>query len=139
MRISRHLLVLIGCVLSTVHTAGAQRPGSALAGPTIASDSGFVGTCEFAFVPTNGEPITGRLAITRRDGRYHGVFTSPKLSEPLEADSVVVTGAHLFTSIFGCMYTFAFDLHGTTISNAVLTKSMRGTTEQGALSIKRAP
>jgi hypothetical protein len=103
----------------------------------VALDARFIGKYDFSFVPNNGEGITGQLEVSFKSGQYHGVFTSPKLQEPLDADSVHVAGSHFFTSGFGGSFTFAFDLDGTKITNAVFTKSMNGATEQGSLSIKK--
>jgi hypothetical protein len=115
----------------------AQAGKAAEAARPAARDSGAVGAYEFAFVPANGEPVTGRLVVSRQSGRYRGVVTSPKLSEPLDADSVRVTGAHVFASMLDGAYTFAFDVRGAEIADAVFTKTMRGATEQGPLLIRR--
>src|SRR5689334_20433865 len=122
-------------VAGSACAAQQSTPPTSMRGP--APDSSFVGTYEFSFVPSNGEAITGRLAVRFKGGRYYGVLASPKLSEPLDADSVRVDGSHLFTSSFNGMYTFAFDMHGASITNATFTKSLRGATEEGPLTIKK--
>ena len=127
------------CVsLAAAAACAAQQPASSgAAAHDAASDASVAGKYEFAFTPENGETVTGQLVISLKAGRYYGVLTSPKLDEPLDADSVHVDGAHVFTSSFGGQFTFAFDVHGNTIANAVFTKSLRGMTEQGALGIKK--
>ena len=89
-------------------------------------------------MPRNGEAITGGLTISFRGGRYYGVLTSPKLSEPADADAVRVAGHQVAVSVLGGAYMLAFDLDGQTISHATYTKSMQGMVEHGDLSIRRS-
>ena len=98
---------------------------------------GAVGKYDMSFIPQNGEGITGALTISLRAGRYYGVVTSPKLSEPADADSVRVTGHRVVVSVLGGGYTFTFDVDGNTISHATYMKALRGTTEQGELTIRK--
>jgi hypothetical protein len=102
-----------------------------------ASTQGVAGAYDFSFVPNNKEAVTGHIVISNKGGRYSAVFTSPKLSEPQQADSVRVDGGHVFTSIFDGSFTFDFQVDSGAISNATFTKTMNGATEQGQLSIRK--
>lgn len=131
------LLLLQGTlatVLMLVHTtrATAQRPRPA------DSDTAIVGRYDFWFTPSNNEPISGRIVLSRRLGRYTAIVTSSKLSEPEPADSVSVTDGTVFLSFFGGQFTFTFHVSGNTISNGRFTKSSRGVTENGPLDLERA-
>ena len=135
----QNLLCLVGCVCALGARLEAQQAGAATPATArdTAADSSVVGRYDFSFVPANGEPITGRLTLSLRRGRFYGVTTSPKLSAPLDADFVHVTGTHVETSSFGGGYTFAFDVTGKTVRNAVFTKTLRGVTERGELTIRK--
>ena len=127
----RRWLTLAACLLALSTRARAQ--------PPAAADSDVAGAYDFTFTPTNGEPIAGRLVVSRAGGGYRGVLTSAKLDAPLDTDSVRVRGGHVFASMFGGMYTFAFDVRGAAVARAVFTKTLRGASEQGPLSVRRAP
>lgn len=121
--------VLPVAALVAASLCGAQRQA--------APAQSVAGAYDFSFVPNNKEPITGHVVISNKAGRFDGVVTSPKLSEPLQADSVHVDGTHVFTSILDGAYTLDFQVNDGTISNATFTKTMNGATEQGQLSIRK--
>ena len=122
----------LALALMLVHAAPAtaQRP--------VASDTTVVGGYDFWFTPSNNEPVSGRMVLSRRLGRYTAIVTSPKLSEPEPADSVSVTDGTVFLSFFGGQFTFTFHVSGNTISDGRFTKSSRGVTEEGRLDLERA-
>lgn len=126
--------VAFASALTVVHAtrATAQRPSRS------PSDTLVVGVYDFWFTPSNNEPVSGRVVLSRRLGRYTAIVTSPKLSDPEPADSVSVTNGTVFLAFFGGQFTFTFHVSGATISDGRFTKSMRGVTEQGRLDLTRA-
>ena len=132
----RTLLAVAAMLALSVRPATAQ----GAAGSQATDTAHIAGKYDLSFTPQNGETITAQLTIGFRAGEYRGVLTSPKLSEPEPADSVRVTGHHVFVAALDGAYTFDFDVDGEMITHPTFSKSMRGATEQGSLSIrKRAP
>src|SRR5690242_10800742 len=105
-------------ILARAADATAQRPAP------VASDTSIVGGYDFWFTPSNNEPVSGRVVLSRRLGRYVAIVTSPKLSDPEPADSVGVTDGTVFLSVFGGQFTFTFHVSADTISDARFTKTM---------------
>jgi hypothetical protein len=130
------ILNLVSLIVA-LSAAGARSARAQSPRPDATDSVGAVGKYDFSFVPQNGEGITGGLTISLRSGRYYGVVTSPKLSEPADADSVRLIGHRVFVWILGGAYTFTFDVDGKTISHAIYMKAMRGTAEQGDLTIRK--
>ena len=95
------------------------------------------GAYDFWFTPSNGDQVSGQFVISRRLGRYGAVFTSPKLQEPVAADSIGFVDDHVFISVFAGGYTFDFRVRGDSIFDATFTKTMRGVSERGILDLKR--
>ena len=125
------LAVAIGVTLATGQAAQAQRSAPA-------DTAAIVGRYEFSLTPQNGEPITGTLTIRVVKGEWRGVVTSPKLAEPEDVDEMRVAGNAVHLSMLGGAYTFDFTVDGGGVRAATFTKTMRGTTEEGTLRIKKA-
>lgn len=129
---------VVATSLALTLAAGAQRATARQAAPAVADSAGVTGKYDLSFLPRNGEAITAGLTIALRGGRYYGVVTSPKLSEPADADEVRVAGHHVFVSVLGGAYTFSFDVEGKAATHGTYTKAMQGATEQGELTIRKA-
>ena len=131
--IQQSLIAAMIVTLACARGAGAQQVPVANSADSV----GVVGKYDLSITPQNGETVTGDLAISLQAGAYRGVLTSPRLSRPADADSVRVTGHHVFVSVLAGAYTFAFDVDGDTVSHATYTKQVRDTIEGGALTIRK--
>lgn len=127
----RRLAVAVGVTLVAGRAVQAQQKA-----PT--DTAAIVGKYEFSMTPQNGEPITGTLTIRAVNGEWRGVVTSPKLAEPDPVDELRVSGSDVHATMLGGAYTFDFTVEAGGIRAATFTKTMRGTTEQGTLRIKKA-
>ena len=99
----------------------------------------LVGRYEFSLTPRNAETITGALTLDIVDGHWRAVVTSPKLAEPETADEVRVNSNEVVMTMLGGAYTFDFTAVAGSIQAATFTKTMRGTTERGTLSMRKVP
>ena len=126
--------------LFTIASPCAAQQASGMAPPPAragAAARGVQGLYSYAFTPSNGEPLIGQIDIQRKGTRDIAIFTSPKLNEPVEADSTSIVNGKVYTAVLGGAYTFEFQVNGDAVTNAKFTKMMNGKTESGPAAIRR--